>query len=57
MCLNFLEKISKEERELESGGMEGLVVKWRRKRDKFFGIGVVVLVVVKRGYKRMFLFC
>lgn len=23
MCLNFLEKISKEERELESGGKEG----------------------------------
>lgn len=32
MCSNLLEKISKEERESESGGTEGWVAKWRRKR-------------------------
>lgn len=44
MCSNLLEKISKEERESESGGMEGLVAKWRRKRridhwDRNGGLG------------------
>lgn len=33
MCSNLLEKISKEERESESGGMEGSVAKWRRKEE------------------------
>lgn len=31
MCSNLLEKISKEERESESGGMGRLMAKWRRK--------------------------
>jgi hypothetical protein len=31
MCSNLLEKISKEERESESGGKEGLVAKQREK--------------------------
>ena len=48
MCSNLLEKISKEERESESGGMEGLVAKMEEgKEEKMTGLRLVVWVVVK----------
>lgn len=51
MCSNLLEKISKEERESESGGM----VDWWQNREgevyKITGMGMVVSRVVKLGHK------
>lgn len=46
MCSNLLEKISKEERESESGGKEVLVTEGDV-YDKITGIVMVVWVVMK----------